>query len=251
MAENLARTGGALAGVRLIGRAPLAFLAWVVVRIVEQYVSLVVLLITASRWNIVGPVWAVLLAVPFEAVLVAALLRAQLRPKAAGFAFLRLGHTEFRMAGLLLIAGLVGALVALPASIGAAYLAFMLQQRLLAGSALMIGSVSAVLVLVRFSPAAAILVDEQKTDLGRAWRASRGHYILLAVIVIAAIAVDRLSGVLLTSLGTPPALESWASLASPVRLVGLAWRSVTGVAALSLMAGAVATVWRSSKQTLD
>lgn len=252
MAANLA-VRAALAGPRLIGRSPLAFLAWVGMRLAEQYVSLAILL--AARLGGaalgVGAVWAVLLAVPFEAVLVAAMLRAELKPEKPAFAFLRLGIVEANMAGLLVLAGLAGALVAVPASIAAAYAAFALKQRLLAGSALVIGALAAALMLMRFAPAPAVLVDERRVDLGAAWRASRGRYLVLVLVVVGATVLERLLGSAASSLAVQPELGSWGALASPLRLIVLAWRSLTGVAALALMAGAVATVWRAAKQTLD
>ena len=239
--------------MRLIGRTPLSFLAWVGLRVIEQYVTLAVLLAAelGGAQPGVGAAWGVLLALPFEAALIAALLRAELKPAAPGFAFLRLGHVEFRMAGLLLLAGLAAAAVALPASIGAAYLGYALRQRAVAGSALVLGSLAAALALARFSPAPAILVDNGRLDLGLAWRASRGRYVLIVSLVVAATAVDRLSGVALLSLGGPPALDSWTALGSPVRLAGVAWRSLVGVGALAVMTGAIATVWRDTKQTLS
>jgi hypothetical protein len=251
-AANLA-IQAALAGVRLIGRSPLAFLAWVVVRLAEQYATLAVLLAARLGGAIlgVGAVWAVLLAVPFEAVLVAAVLRAELRPQARAFAFLRIGAVEASMAGLLVLAGLAGALIAVPASVAAAYLAFALKQRLLAGSALLIGSLVAALALMRFAPAPAILVDERRLDLAAAWRASRGRYLVLLLVMVGATVLERLLGSAASGLAAQPDLTAWAALFSPQRLIILAWRSLTGVAALALMAGAAAVVWRASKQTLS
>jgi hypothetical protein len=252
MAANPGRDA-AVAGARLIGRSPLAFLAWVAVRLAEQYVSLAVLL--AARLGGaalgVGAVWAVLLALPFEAVLVAAILRAELKPEQRAFAFLRLGPVEANMAGLLVLAGLAGALVAVPASLAAAYVALALKQRLLAGSALLFGSLVAGLALMRFAPAPAILVDERRLDLIGAWRASQGRYLILVVVVIGAMVLERLVGSAASRLAVQPELASWAALVSPLRLIILLWRSLTGVAALALMAGAAATVWRESKTTLN
>jgi hypothetical protein len=252
MAANLA-IQAALAGPRLIGRSPLTFLAWVGVRLVEQYVSLAILLAARVGGAAlgVGAVWAVLLALPFEAVLVAAMLRAELKPEKRAFAFLRLSHVEANMAGLLVLAGLAGAIIAVPASIAAAYAALALKQRLLAGTALAVGSVLAALLLMRFAPAPAILVDERRNDLIGAWRASRGRYLVLVVVVIGAAVLERLLGSAASSLAVQPELASWSALFSPLRLIILAWRSLTGVAALALMAGAAATVWRAAKQTLS
>ena len=242
-----------LSGPRLIGRSPLAFLAWVAVRLAEQYVSLAVIL--AARLGGatlgVGSIWAALLAVPFEAVLVSAVLRAALQPEKRAAAFLRFGGVEAKMASLLVLAGLAGVLIAVPASIAATYAIFTLKQLFLVRSALLIGAVAAALMLMRFAPAPAILVDERRLDLPAAWRASRGRYLLLALVVVGAMVLERLSGSAATALAAQPALGSWDSLASPGRLIILAWRSLTGVAALVLMAGAVATVWRASKQTVD
>jgi hypothetical protein len=252
MAANPARAA-ALAGARLIGRSPLTYLAWVAVRLASEYVALAVLL-AASLGHAapgVGAVWAVLLSLPFEAVLIAAVLRAELKPERRAFAFLRLSRVEANMAGLLVLAGRAGALIAVPASIAAAYAAFALKQRLLAGTALLIGSLVAALGLMRFAPAPAILVDEGRLDLIGAWRASKGRYLILVVVVIAATVLERLLGSAVSTLAVQPGLASWAALASPARLIVLLWRSLTGVAALALMAGAAATVWRASKQTLD
>ena len=252
MAVNLA-VQAALAGPRLIGRSPLAFLAWVGLRLAEQYVSLTVLMAATQGGAAfgVGGVWAALLAVPFEAVLVAAILRAELKPEKPAYAFLRLGGVEAKMVGLLVIAGLAGAVIAVPTSLAAAYLALVLKQRLLAGSALLAGSVAAALALMRFAPAPAILVDERRIDLAAAWRASKGRYLLLVLLVIGATVLERLLGSAATALAVQPELAGWSALVSPGRLIILAWRSLTGVVALTLMAGAIATVWRASKQTLD
>ncbi len=256
MAAQPARTQpirqAVLAGPRLLARSPLSFIAWVLLRLVEQYVTLAVLLAARLGGAVlgVGAVWAVLLALPFEAVLIAALLRAELKPEAKAFAFLRLGTVEFNMAGLLVLAGLAGAVIALPASIAAAYAGFGLRQPLVAGSALAIGSVAAALALMRLTPAAAIVAEGGRVDLAAAWRASRGRYILLAAIVIAAAALERILGAAVTGPIVPPELASWAALASPLRLAGVAWRSLVGVAALAVMTGAIATVWRT-RQTLD
>jgi hypothetical protein len=252
MAANLA-VQAALAGPRLIARSPLAFLAWVGIRLAEQYVSLGILL-GASRAGAaygVGGAWAALLAVPFEAVVVAAILRAELKPQRPAYAFLRLSEVEAKMVGLLVLVGLVGAIIAVPASLAAAYLALTLKQRLLAGTALTIGQVVAALVLIRFAPAPAILVDERRIDLPAAWRASKGHYLLLVLVVVGATVLERLLGSLASALAVQPDPTGWGALAAPGRLIIFAWRSLTGVTALALMAGAVATVWRASKQTLD
>jgi hypothetical protein len=252
MAANPARET-ALAGLRLIGRSPLAVLAWVGVRLAEQYASLAVLL-AARLWGAapgVGAVWAVLVALPFEAVLVAAILRAELKPQARAFAYLRLGRVEANMAGLLVLAGLAGALIAVPTAVAAAYVVFALKQSLLGGSTLLIGSVAAALALMRFAPAPAMLADERRLDLIAAWRASRGRYLVLVVVVIGAMVLERLAGSGVSSLAVQPELDSWQALFSPMRLIVLAWRSLTGVAALALMAGAAATVWRESKTTLS
>lgn len=242
-----------LAGPRLIGRSPLAFLAWVAVRLVEQYVTLAVLLGTrlGGAATGVGPVWAVLLAVPFHAVLTAAVLRAELRPETRAYAYMRVGRVEANMTGLLVLTGLAGAVIAVPASIGAAYLALALKQRLLAGASLAIGSAVAALILMRFAPAPAMLVDGRRLDLAAAWRASRGRYLLLVLVVIGASALERLLGSAASALAHQPDLASWSALFSPGRLIILAWRSLTGVAALALMAGTVAAVWRAAKPTLS
>jgi hypothetical protein len=107
------------------------------------------------------------------------------------------------------------------------------------------------LALMRFAPAPAILVDERRLDLIAAWRASRRRYLLLVGVVALATVLERLLGSAAAVLAVQPELGSWAALFSPGRLIILAWRSLTGVAALTLMAGAVAVVWRASKQTLD
>ena len=242
-----------LAGPRLIARSPLAFLAWVGVRLAEQYVSLAILLAARLGGAVlgVGAVWAVLVALPFEAVLVSAMLRAELKPQSKAFAYLRLTVVEANMAGLLILAGLAGALIAVPAAIAAADVGFALKQPVLAGTALLIGSVVAALALMRFAPAPAILVDERRLDLIAAWRASRGRYLILVVVVIGAAVLERLVGSAAAGLAVQPELASWQTLFSPMRLIVLAWRSLTGVAALALMAGTVATVWREAKQTLS
>src|SRR5665213_3642231 len=232
-----------LAGPRLIGRSPVAFLAWVLLRIAEQYVSLAILLgarQTGAGLG-VGAAWSVLAALPFEAVLIAALLRGQLRPDAKRFAYMRLGHTEFRMAGFLILGGLAGLTIALPASLAAAYVGYAVQQRLLAGSALGIGSAIAALVLMRFSPAPAILVDGGRFDLAAAWRASEGRYLLLAVVILAAAAVERGLGEAGRILIGPSGATSWPGLVQPLLLASIAWRSLVGAASLAIMAGAVAT----------
>ena len=242
----------ALAGPRLIGRAPLAFLAWVLLRLVEQYITLVILLgarLAGAMLN-VGAVWSVLASLPFEAILVCALLRAQFSPQARSFAYLRVGGVELRMAGLLILGGLAGVVVALPMSIAAAYVGFGLKQPVLAGSALTIGALVAALILMRLATVPAVLVDETRVDVPRALRASRGRHLMLAVLVIGAVVLERMIGAL-PGLASLPELASWSALLSPLRLAGLAWRSLLGVVSLAVMTGAIATVWRAFKQTLD
>ena len=150
MAANPARDA-AVAGARLIGRSPLAFLAWIAVRLAEQYAALAVLLGAHLAHSAigVGPVWAVLLAVPFEAVLVSAILRAELRPQERAFAFLRLGRIEANMAGLLILAGLAGAVVAVPVLILVAYAGLGLKSPALAGSAPFAGSIAPTTTTIR------------------------------------------------------------------------------------------------------
>ncbi len=242
-----------LAGPRLIARSPLAFGAWVLIRIAEQYVTLAILLGARQAGAAigVGPAWSVLAALPFEAVLIAALLRAALKPEASALGYLRLARTELRMAGLLVLAGLAGVVISVPASIAAAYIAFALQQRLLAGSALAIGSAVAVLALARLAPAPAILVDEGRFDLGAAWRASQGRYGLLAIVILAASAIERGLGEAGRILIDPAGASSWLGLVQPLLLASIAWRSLVGVISLAVMAGAVAVVWRASRQTLS
>jgi hypothetical protein len=70
-------------------------------------------------------------------------------------------------------------------------------------------------------------------------------------VVVGATVLERLLGSAASALASQPELSTWAALFSPGRLIILAWRSLTGVAALALMAGAVATVWRATKQTDD
>ena len=49
----------------------------------------------------------------------------------------------------------------------------------------------------------------------------------------------------------PTALDCWAALEAPSRFVAIAWHGVVSVAALTVVARAVAVVWRSARQTLD
>lgn len=242
-----------LAGPRLIARAPLSFLAWVGVRLAEQYVTLAVLLAARQAGAAlgVGPAWSALASLPFEALLVSALLRGQLRPQARAFAWLRAGRVEFRMAGLLILAALAAVVIALPVSIAVAYLGFGLRQPLIAESSLTTGALVAAVVLMRFAPLPAILVDENRVDFRQALRASRGRHLLLAVVVIGAVVLERVIGAALPGLASPPALSSWSALGSPIRLAGLAWRSLLGIASLAVTTGAVATIWRAFRQTLD
>ena len=198
----------------------------------------------------VGAAWATLASLPFEAVIIAAMIRAELQPGVKGVAYLRLSGVEFKMAGLLILAGLTRLLVALPTALAIAYVTYTLQQKALAGSVLLLGSAAAALALMRFAPTPVILVDTQRIDLGAALRASRGRYWLLAGLVIGVAALERLLD-LVSTLRPLPGLDSWAALVSPVRLAGLVWGSVVSVAALTVIAGAVVTVWRASKQTLD
>lgn len=240
-----------LAGPRVIARSPLAFLAWTLLRIIEQYAALAILVGARQAGAAlgVGAVWSVLASLPFEAALISALLRAVRRPEDKAFAWLRLGGTEFRMAGVLILAGLAGLVIALPVSIAGAYLGYGLHQLFVAESALAIGSAVAALALLRFAPVPAILVDQGRFDLGEAWRASRGRYLLLAVVVLAAWAIERGLGEAGRLLIGPTGATSWPTLFAPLLLASIAWRSLVGVASLAVMAGAVATVWKT-RQTL-
>jgi hypothetical protein len=244
-------TEAVLAGPRLLARAPVAFLAWVGLRFVEQVVALAILLGAPFIGMAgVGSVWAALSSLPFEAVIIAAMFRGLLDPQAKGFAWLRLGAVEFKMAGVLVLARLAGLLVDLVALVGVAYVAYFLQQKALARAAFLIGSAAAALVFMRFAPIPAILVDRKRIDLGAALRASRGRYGLLAVIVLSAGALQKL--LVAAPVGSGAAIPRGLNgLFSPLRLMDLAWVSLVGVAALAVMAGAVAAVWRTAKQTLD
>lgn len=241
-----------LAGPRLMVRAPWSFVAWVALRIVEQYVTLAILLAASFAGSVdVATVWSTLASLPFEAVLIAAMLRAQLDPQDQGVAWFRLSVVELKMAGLLVLATLVGLLVAFPVTIGVAELVFGLKRRALAQFVPMIGAAAAGLALMRFAPALAILVDVGRIDLGGAWRASRGRYVILAAILLGVAALENLLALAPLFRGAPPVFASWSAMLSPMRYLSLAWRSLLSVASLTVMTGAVATVWRASRQTLS
>jgi hypothetical protein len=97
----------------------------------------------------------------------------------------------------------------------------------------------------------AMLVDEKRIDPGAAWRASRGRYLLLAIVILASASLDRGLAGLGAQLIAPTGASSWPALFAPLLLASIVWRSLVGVASLAVMAGAVAVVWRAAKQTLD
>jgi hypothetical protein len=241
-----------LAGPRLIARSPVAFVAWVLLRIAALYAPLAVLLwaTEAHAGFGVGTAWALLVPLPFESVLAAAILRAALKPDAKGFVFARLGHTEFRMAGLLILATLVIVLIALPTLTAVGYIAVGLQQPAVARLALPLGLAVAVLALTRFSPTPAILVDRGRFDLSAAWQASKGRYWLLVLVILAVAAIERGLGEAGRVLIAPTGATSWATLFAPPLLASIVWRSLVDVACLVIVAGAVATVWLR-RQTLS
>lgn len=241
-----------LAGARLIRSAPLAVLLWALLRIVEQYLSLAAILAFRNPGGLdPGAVLGVLVVLPFEAVLVSAVFRAHLRPACATSGFVRFGRTEAKMAGVMLLGAMAGLLIALPASIAASYAAYFMRQPGFGGQALSIGTAAAALGLMRLAPVPAVLVDEGHVDLRAAWNASRGRYWGLVLIALAAGMVERLLDEALRWGLLPPALDSWAALASPSRFVAIAWHGLVSVAALTALAGAVAVVWRSARQTVD
>lgn len=242
-----------LTGPALIRRAPAAFAVWVLLQMAGEYASTAVMFaIRNGRGGLgPGPVWAVVVALPFHALLMTAVLRGCLGLGRPSRAFLGAGATEAKMAGLTLLAGVVGMMVALPASMAAAYVSYFLHIKLLAGWVLGVGAAVAALALMRVAPLPAILVEAGRVDIAAALGASRGRYAPLAASILVVATLDRLAQGALRTLVHPPYVASWAALASPLRLVAVAWDSMMGVLALTVMAGVIAVAWRSRRQTLD
>ena len=242
-----------LNGPALIRRAPVAVLVWVLLRSVGQYVSLAV--VQAARDAHLGPLasnlWGAAVDLPFQAVLVTAVVRACLGLGDPRRVYLDVGATEARMAVLIVLGGLVAMLIALPASIAATYLAYFLKQKLLAGSVLGIGATVSALALMRLAPMPAVLVAEGRFDPAEALAASRGRYWRLTGSILAAAVLQRLAQDGMGALLHPPRQLSWSGLASPLRVGATLWDSLMGVLALIIMAGIVASAWRAQRQTLS
>lgn len=238
-----------LAGPALIRRAPLAFAVWTLWRMAGRYASSAVILAVRGAGGGLesSAVWGAVIALPFEAVLMTAVLRGCLGQGEPRRAFLGLGLAEAKMAGLILLAGLAGMLIALPSSLAAAYVGYFLRQKLLAASALGLGAAVSALVLMRLAPLPAVLVDRGRLDIGAALGASRGRYLLLAGSVLGAAVLERLAQYGPRAIVHPPGMASWTAAAAPLQLGMVAWDSLTDVAALAFMAGVATTAWRAPR----
>lgn len=238
----------ALAGPSLIRRAPTVFGAWVLIRFVEQYLAMSLSLAIRTgplSGSIPAELWGALIALPIEGVLMAAVLRALLRPEDNRAAYLRLGPVELRMMTLIALAFLAGLIVALPVSLAGAYVAYYLHWKMTLGALLGLGAAGSALALLRLAALPAVLVDIGRFDPAEALAASRGRYIKLAFLILAVAALGRFVEEASFLGFAPPSLAAWPDLLAPRRIGYVAWDSLAGLAVLTVMSGVVVTARRS------
>lgn len=132
----MASVGSILSGAfRLFREQPVTVSIWAALFIAYTVCSSALMLsgwmfdAQALQAGTISPVTAIglglgfgIFALLFMAVLSCAVYRAILRPEEGGFAYLRFGSDEFRMAGLYLLVGLVGGFVVLIFGLGAFFL---------------------------------------------------------------------------------------------------------------------------------
>jgi hypothetical protein len=266
MMQPLAREA-LLSGWRLIRRAPLAVLAWWLLRVAEQLsFEAIVSAHSGPSFQAVGMLFVVV----FEAFLIAAVFRAQLSLDRPGLAWLRFGGAEAKMFAVAAATGLLGLLIAVPASIVAIYAFLYIGWPGVGLTVFSVGLAVAVLALLRFAPLPAILVDTGRIDIRAAWNATRGRYWSLASFALVLGLIERGLGAAwdqamylvpgrprLTIRVTSQLLSS-TSPAPPPEVVHFAWpapyrvlevmgHQFFGIALLIFVCAAIAAVWRASK----
>jgi hypothetical protein len=184
----------------------------------------------------------------FSAVLVAAVFRALLKPGESKGRFVRLGLTELLMLALIVIASVVVLVVGLAVTLIVGWVTSVLGHPLLLGTVAFIAALGAVLAIIRFAPAPAMVVDRGRIRLLQAWKATRGAYLPLVLILVPAMLAQELVRDLPHQF-TP----QWRSLPwdGASRLGMDLWVAVTDVLFLVFGAGVIAVVYRAGAQTPD
>jgi hypothetical protein len=205
-------THSALEGFRLVRRRPASFVVWALVTGVMAGAFLAVFVWlwrdaasldtarpppTEQIFAFIGRfglTWlgALIGMLIFTSVLIAAVYRAVLRPDRPGFAYLRLGGAELRLAALQIILFAVlmlCELVIFGVAAGVAVSGLELWAKVLIGACAVVGViVFMVFLLVRLSLAGPLVVAEGRLSFGAAWRVSRGKFWpLLGMALLAAL----------------------------------------------------------------
>lgn len=266
-------------GIKLVREQPMAVATWALI-----YLLLTIGMTFAMRpfmdpqtlvesgAAFVGPMLLLqLLALVVYLVLTTAALRAVLRPREGGFAFLGLGMDELRVIGVTLILAIVF-------YFGLAIFGLLMVGVILAASssggdeAAALAVVPIVLLMlpimiwlaVRFSLATPLTLLRGKIVIGESWRLTKGHFWSLLggylVVFVIILFLSLLAGLvtsgsyfasLLESMGNPQATEAamQAQLAqlgeiTPLTMLGWILTSASGALTVALGSGAVATAAR-------
>lgn len=238
----------AFEGFRLVRRNPMALVAWTLLYAVVSLVSLFAMsnaIGPLTTWGermealegtsptpeevlaafqglgevMLGLSWLIPLQLAISAMLMAAVARAVLNPRAGGFGYLRLGMDELRVFVVTLVLGilvvcawmgvalLVGVLAGIAGATGANWMWLFVVLGGLAGVAAVIW------ISVRLSLAVPITVAENRMAFFDSFAVTRGRFWpLLGMIIIAAVMVmviSLLSWVVTLPLNLAAGLESW------------------------------------------
>ncbi|MBF0664349.1 MAG: hypothetical protein IR159_02180 [Brevundimonas sp.] len=238
----------AFEGFRLVRRNPMALVAWTLLYAVVSLVSLFAMsnaIGPLTTWGermealegtsptpeevlaafqglgevMLGLSWLIPLQLAISAMLMAAVARAVLNPRAGGFGYLRLGMDELRVFVVTLVLGilvicawmgvalLVGVLAGIAGATGANWMWLFVVLGGLAGVAAVIW------ISVRLSLAVPITVAENRMAFFDSFAVTRGRFWpLLGMIIIAAVMVmviSLLSWVVTLPLSLAAGLESW------------------------------------------
>jgi hypothetical protein len=211
-------------------------------------------------------------------VLYAASQRAVLRPGEPGFAFIRFGMDELRLAGLsifLIVASYIATIIAV---IFIAMIAGIFGIAGGVGTAIVIGVIGAAALIgaimwffVRLSLAFPLTLLREKIIIGESWRLTKGRFwtlfggyfvigliLMLIAIVIAAITAGSYWADLMESGFTPEGMEAAAqrqverqfSMSATV-IIGWILNALLGGLSIALLGGAVATAARDLTEDVE